>query len=132
MTTKTVNTLQLNKTNADAKEKIYKRLLSGIYTAEITIDIGRDKPNLYNVDVEFLNDDCCISSWTLNFYRRTNKAVKSERYKTLGHCLTAFKKLAKKNNIKIVSNLRIYRNINFKYSDGTKDFYKCHLFSIEL
>lgn len=132
MTTKTVNTLQLNKINADAKEQIYKRLLSGIYTAEITIDIGKDKPNLYSVDAEFLMGDCCISSWTLNFYVRTNKAVKSERYKTLGHCLTAFKKLAQKNHIKIASNLRIYTKVNFKYSDGTKDFYNCHLFSIEL
>lgn len=132
MTTKTARTLQLDKTNEDAKEKIYKRLLSGIYTAEITIDIGRDKPNLYSVDAEFLNDDCCISSWTLNFYSRTNKAVKGERYKTLRNCLTAFKKLARKNNIKITSNLRIYKKVNFKYSDGTEDFYNCHLFSIEL
>lgn len=132
MTYKTVNTLQLNKLNADTKEKIYKRLLSGIYTAEITIDTGKDKPNLYSVDAEFLNDDCCISSWSLNFYMRTNKAVKCERYKTLSHCLAAFKKLAQKNHIKITSNLRIYKRVNFKYSDGTKDFYNCHLFSIEL
>lgn len=132
MSYKTVNTLQLNKINAVAKEKIYKKLLDGFYTAEITIDTGTNKPNLYSVDVEFLNDDCCISSWSLNFYMRTHKAVKNERYKTFGNCLAAFKKLAKQNNIKITSNLRIYRNINFKYSDGTKDFYNCHLFSIEL
>lgn len=132
MAYKTVNTLQLNKLNAVAKEKIYKKLLSGIYNAEITIDTGTDKPNLYSVDAEFLNNDCCISSWTVNFYIRTNKAVKCERYKTLGHCLTAFKKLARKNHIKIASNLRVYKKVNFKYSDGTKDFYNCHLFSIKL
>lgn len=132
MANKTVNTLQLNKINAIAKEQIYTKLLNGTYEAEVTIDTGRDKPNLYSVDAEFLRNDCCISSWTLNFYVRTNKAVKSERYKTFGNCLTAFKKLAKNNNIKITSNLRIYKKVNFKYSDGTRDFYNCHLFSIEL
>ena len=132
MTCKTVNTLQLNKLNAVSKEKIYKKLLTGVYSAEITIDIGKDKPNLYSVYAEFLNNDCCISSWSLNFYMRTNKSVKCERSKTLSHCLTAFKKLAQKNHIKITSNLRIYKKVNFKYSDGTKDFYNCHLFSIEL
>ena len=132
MANKTVNTLQLNKINATAKEQIYTKLLNGIYEAEITIDTGGDKPDLYSVDVEFLNNDCCISSWTLNFYVRTSKAVKNERYKTFGNCLTEKKKLANKNNIKIKSNLRIYKKVNFKYSDGTKDFYNCHIFSIEL
>lgn len=132
MTYKTVNTLQLNKINATAKEQIYTKLLNGIYEAEITIDAGRDKPDLYSVDVEFLNNDCCISSWSLNFYVRTNKAVKNERYKTFGNCLTALKKLANKYNIKVKSNLRIYKKVNFKYSDGKKDFYNCHLFSIGL
>lgn len=131
-TKKTVNTLQLNKIGTDAREQIYLKLLSGIYTAAITIDIGRDKKDLYNIDAEFMNNDCCLSSWTLNFYTRTNKAVKSERYKTFGHCLAALKKLARKRHIKIISNLRIYKKVNFKYDDGTKDFYNCHLFSIEL
>ena len=132
MNCKTARTLQLNKLNAEVKRKIYDMLLNGIYTAQMSIDIGIDKPNIYNVDVEFLNNDCCISSWTLNFYTRTNKAVKAERYKTLGYCLKAFKKLAKVKDIKIVSNLRIYKKINFKYDDGIKDTYNCHLFSIEL
>jgi hypothetical protein len=132
MAYKTINTLQLNKINTTAKEQIYTKLLNGIYNAQITIDIGKDKPNLYNVDAEFLSNDCCISSWTLNFYTRTNKAVKNERYKTLGTCLRALKRLANKHKIRIVSNLRVYKKVNFKYSDGTKDFYNCHLFSIEL
>jgi hypothetical protein len=129
---KEVKTLQLNKLNAQTKEKIYKRLLSGSYTTQLTIDVGRDKKDLYNIDAEFMNNDCCLSSWSLNFYTRTKKAVKGERYKTLSKCLTAFKRLAKDRRINIVSNLRVYKRVNFKYDDGVKDWYDCHIFSIEL
>lgn len=132
MNCETVKILQLNKLNAETREIIYKRLLSEDYISQISIDIGVNKPNIYNVDVEFSNNDCCISSWGLNFYIRTNKAVKAERYKTFGHCLKALKELAKTKNIKIVSNLRIYKKINFRYDDGPRGTYKCHLFSIEL
>lgn len=127
-----VKILNTSKINKQATESIYNKLLTGQYKARLTIYIGRDKKDTYNIDVDFLGNDCCINSWSLNFYIRTNKAVKNERYKTLGYCLAALKRLANKNNIKIISNLRIYKTINFKFSDGTKDFYNCHLFSIEL
>ena len=129
---KTVKLLDVNKLSHQAKEKIYQKLLSGFYTAQLTIDVGKDKKDLYSIDADFMSNDCCLSSWTLNFYTRTNKAVKGERYKTLSHCLTALKKLAKNKHINIVSDLRIYKHINFKYDDGLKDWYDCHLFSIEL
>lgn len=132
MGNKTVRTLQLSKLSKQAKEKVYVKLLKGFYDAQVTIDIGKDKKNLYSIDAEFMNNDCCLSSWTLNFYTRTNKAVKGERYKTLGNCLTALKRLAKDRRINIVSNLRIYKRVYFRYDDGKKDFYNCHLFSIEL
>ena len=104
---KLVKILKANKKN----EIIYEHLLSGKYKAQLTIDKSRPDSSckdLYAVDVDFLNNDLCISSWMLNFYCRTNKAVKGTRYKSFGHAIAALKKLIKKYNIKVVSNLRIY------------------------
>lgn len=131
---RTVKTLNLNNINSCAKELIYKNLLNNKYSAQVTIDMGKqNKSDKYVIDAEFNGNDCCLSSWTLNFYVRTQKAVKQERYKTLDSCLIALKKLAKKHDIKIVSNLRIYKSVKTLDFDGKNFFYdKVHIFSIEL
>ncbi len=129
-----VRILKLNNINSNAKELIYKNLLNNKYSAQLTIDIGKqNKSDRYAIDVEFNGNDCCLSSWTLNFYVRTQKAVKQERYKTLGSCLSALKRLAKKHGIEIVSNLRIYKSVKTLDFDGKKLCYeRVHIFSIEL
>lgn len=129
-----IKTLKLNNINNNAKELIYKNLLNNKYSAQLTIDIGKqNKSDKYVIDAEFNGNDCCLSSWTLNFYVRTQKAVKQERYKTLESCLSALKRLAKKYDIDIVSNLRIYKSVKTLDFDGKKFFYnKVHIFSIEL
>lgn len=129
-----VKTLKLNNINNNAKELIYKNLLNNKYSAQITIDIGeQNKSDKYVIDAEFNGNDCCLSSWTLNFYVRTQKAVKQERYKTLDACLSALKRLAKKHGIKIASNLRIYKLVKTLDFDGNRCFYdNVHMFSIKL
>lgn len=129
-----VQVLKLNNINSNAKELIYKNLLNNKYSAQLTIDIGKqNKSDRYIIDAEFNGNDCCLSSWTLNFYVRTQKAVKQERYKTLGSCLSALKRLAKKHGIEIVSNLRIYKSVKTLDFDGKNFFYeRVHIFSIEL
>ena len=129
-----IRTLKLNNINNNAKELIYKNLLNNKYSAQLTIDIGRqNKSDRHVIDVEFNGNDCCLSSWALNFYCRTQKAVKQERYKTFGSCLSALKRLAKNHGINIVSNLRIYKSVKTLDFDGKKFFYnRVHIFSIEL
>lgn len=131
---KAIRILKLNNINNNAKELIYTNLLNNKYSAQVTIDIGKqNKSDKYVIDTEFNGNDCCLSSWTLNFYIRTQKAVKQERYKTLDLCLNALKRLAKKHGINIVSNLRIYKSVKTLDFDGERFVYdKVHIFSIEL
>ncbi len=118
---KSVKTLQLKKLDANAKECIYKKLLKGDYKAEITVLNKQGKP--FSLDIDFMNNDCCINSWSLNFYCRTNKAVKNERYKTLGQAITALKRLFKSNLTCLpCSNLRIYNDSRL---------FGTHIFSID-
>lgn len=127
-----IKTLKLNKIKKYAKECIYKKLLDGTYTAKITI-YDKQSNRWYIIDVEFKDNDCCLSSWTLNFYTRTQKAVKHERYKTLGICLSQLKKLSNKLKINITSSLRIYRKINYLKFDGIGyESFNQNIFSIEL
>lgn len=117
---KLVKTLQLKKLNSNTKECIYKKLLNGDYKAEITVMNKQGKA--ISLDIDFMNNDCCIN-WSLNFYCRTNKAVKNERYKTLGQAITALKRLFKsKLTCLPSSNLRIYNNSRL---------FGTHIFSIE-
>lgn len=121
---KLVKTLQLNKLSSDTKEKIYKNLLTGKYRAELSF--MNKQGNVHSIDVDFDNNDLCINSWSLNFYCRTPKAVKGERYKTLGGAIRALKKLSKTVlSLQPTSDLRIYNTdvIGWKH---------IHLFSIEL
>lgn len=121
---KFVKTLQLKRLNTNAKECIYKKLLTGNYKAEITVLDKQGEP--FRLDIDFIHNDCCINSWGLkglNFYYRTAKAVKGERYKTLGQAVSALKRLFKsKLSYLPTSNLRIY---NKSVLFGT------HIFSIE-
>lgn len=118
---KTIKILDTKKISNLASECIYDKLRCGDYRAEITIENLSGK---HPVDVLFLNDDLCISSFGLNFYTRTPKAVKGERYKTLGLALRALKRHIKDNcTFKLVSNLRIYNE---------SAYWGTHLFSLEL
>ena len=124
MTRQFVNILKLNKLTNTAKEGIYNKLLKGDYVAEVTFCNYAYTKDI-DVDVLFYDNDCCVSSWGLNFYRRTPKAVKRERYNTFGQCITALKGLLREYPC-AKGNLRIYSKGS--YVRGTRK----HLFNIEL
>lgn len=127
-----IKTLKLNKIKKYAKECIYKKLLDGTYSAQITM-YDKQSNKWHIVDVEFKDNDCCLSSWALNFYIRTQKAVSGERYKTLGICLSQLKKLSNKLKINIVSSLRIYKKIKYIEFDGSGyTSFNQNIFNIEL
>lgn len=127
-----IKTLKINKIKKYAKECIYKKLLDGIYSGQITI-YDKQSNKWHIIDVEFKNNDCCLSSFALNFYIRTPQAVKSKRYKTLGICLSQLKKLSNKLKINIVSSLRIYKRIKYLKFDGAGyTSFNQNIFNIEL
>lgn len=91
---------------SSAREAIYTKLLRGNYEAQLTL---LSKRGPITVNVEFMRNDLCISSWLHNFYFRTAKAVKFERYKTLGCALAALRELVTNRiGTKCMSDLRIY------------------------
>ena len=94
---------ELNKLNASTKEKLYQKLLNGILFADTDMmDLsGNNRDDLTDIDVRFCQNDLCLNSYYYNFYRRTNKAVKSERYKTFGQAIKQLKKLSKDMGYKI-------------------------------
>lgn len=106
---------ELNRLKVNTKEKLYCKLLKGRLFAEVDmIGYGYHKGDkLTDVDVKFYNADLCLSSFWDNFYRRTNKAIKSERYKTFGCAIRELKKLAYSMGFKI-NQLRFY-NLSHKH-----------------
>ena len=84
---------ELNKLNSKTKEKLYNKLISkkwnNPYEVEIDlIPIQKDIPKLNQIDLEFKDNDLCVSSFYHNFYFRTDKAIRRERYKTFGNAIT--------------------------------------------
>lgn len=114
MSNKLLYTLNLKTLSKEVKEKIYQKLLKGTYEASIMLD-GK-----HLAQIKFKNNDLCLSSWNLNFYVRTPKAVKSERYKTLDYAVAELYKMIKRETYYIGSNICIYYN---SYLFGTPIFY---------
>lgn len=106
-----VNIIQLEKLNKKQKELLLNELYNG--DLKIEIDIFTSNKNYTGVDITFMDynkPDLCVNHFGYNFYFRTNKAIKCEKYKTLGQAIGALKRLFKKHNINQTSNLRFYKN----------------------
>lgn len=82
---------------SSTKEKIYKKLLNGFKYKLITEDKG------YVFDIYCEDNDLKLSSWTSNFWCRTNKAIKRERYKSFDIAMYQLRKLGKKYDVNINS-----------------------------
>lgn len=104
-----VKGFELNKLKAKTKEKLYCKLLQGRLFVEVDMmEYSNYKGNkLTDIDAKFYNNDLCLSSFNYNFYARTPKAVKFERYKTFGCAIKELKELAYSLGYKI-NQLRIY------------------------
>lgn len=102
MSNKLLYTLNLKKLSKEVKEKIYQKLLNGTYRASMRLD-GK-----YKASIDFENNDLCLNSWQLNFYKRTPKAVKYERYKTLDYAIAEVYKMITRRTHYIGSNICIY------------------------
>ena len=108
-----VKEFELNKLESKTKEKLYSKLVSAKwntpYSVEIDlIPIQKDIPRRNQIDLIFKDNDLCVSAFYHNFYFRTDKAIKKERYKTFGNAITALKKLCNKYGY-TVNELRIYK-----------------------
>lgn len=108
-----VKVFELSKLKSKTKEKLYSKLIlnkwNNPYKVEIDlIPIQKDRSKLNQIDLVFKGNDLCVFSIYYNFYSRTNKAVKRERYKTFGNAITALKKLCNKYDY-TVNKLRIYK-----------------------
>ena len=124
--TKLVKILQLNKLTKQQKENIYNRLLTDNHW-HAEIDIFLDGAFYCTPDIEFYNNDLCVSHFGKNFYYRTQKAVKKERYNNLGDAITQLKRL-----IKNYYNCRVsYSNLKIYYRNKISKNYK-NVFNIEL
>lgn len=120
---KYIRILELKGLSSEVKENIYNKLIKGDYKTELTFYNKEGKTN--DIEILFYNNDLCVSSWSLNFYQRTSKAVKFERYKTFGQAITQLKRMLKKYPVQY-SNLHVYTRGS--YIRGTRK----HLFDIEL
>ena len=120
---KSVKRLELKRLSNKVKENIYNKLIKGDYKTELTFYNKEGKAS--DIEILFYNNDLCISSWSLNFYQRTSKAVKFERYKTFGQALTQLKRMLKRYPVQY-SNLHVYNRGS--YIRGNRK----HLFDIEL
>lgn len=114
MKNKVLRILNLKTLSKDIKEKIYQKLLNGKYEATIMLD-GK-----HEAQVKIKNNDLCLSSWNLNFYIRTPKAVKSERYKSLDYAISNLYKMIKRETNYTYSNICIYYD---SYLFGKPIFY---------
>lgn len=117
---KFVNGLDIDKIkNKKGLEKLYDNLIN--YNNDLRCQTALFFDNkAYNVDIDFTRNDCCVNSWTYNFYFRTNKAILGERYKTFRHMIKALKSLCKKHNTEI-NQLRFYKGL-----------YNTHIFTLNI
>lgn len=115
-----VKEFELNKLKSKTKEKLYSKLLSAKwnipYKVEIDlIPIQKDIPKLNQIGLLFEGNNLCVYSFYYNFYLKTGKAIKRERYKTFGNAISALKKLCDKYGY-TVNQLRIYKNDKHIYT----------------
>lgn len=107
MFTKSFNIKKLSKIT---KEKLYNKLLNCKLYMRITV-YKRD--NIINADVLFRHNDLCVLSFYHNFFFRTEKACKKERYKTFGEAIFNLKRILKEYNM-YIQNVQIYDKNNKK------------------
>jgi len=100
--------------NKKGLEKLYDNLINfdcDLRCQTTLIDTKHnDRNHTYNVDVEFTRNDCCISSWSYNFYFRTNNAIKAKRYKSFKTMVYNLKRLCKRYDCEI-HQLRFYKGM---------------------
>lgn len=101
MFTKSFNIKKLSKTT---KEKLYNKLLNCKLYMKIT---AYKRDDIINADVLFRHNDLCVSSFYHNFFFRTEKACKKERYKTFGQAMFNLKRILKEHNM-YIQNVQIY------------------------
>lgn len=116
---RTVNTVDYKKLSSSQKERLLKSLYEK-YQLEITLEreAVKSNPDIQLTDFAGV-PDCCISNFHHNYYFRTKKGMKAEKYSTLGGLIREIKKLIKTFNYNICSNIRIY-------------YHKQHIFSLEI
>ena len=115
-----VREFKFNKLKSKTKEKLYSKLVSAKwnipYKVEIDlIPIQKDIPKLNQIGLLFEDNNLYIFSLYYNFYLKTDKAIKRERYKTFGNAISALKKLCNKYGY-TVNQLRIYKNNKHIYT----------------
>ena len=116
-----VKNFELNKLSNQNKENLYNKLLNGKLTAQSVCVYYENRHYLF--DVDFMHNDLCLNSWTYNYYIRTPKAIKSERYNSFNQAINALKKVVNKEGITF--------NQLFVYKAG-KDYSMKHLYTIDL
>lgn len=115
-----VKGFELNKLSKQSKEKLYCKLLDNKLKAQTYIYYNDKK---YRFDIDFANNDLCLNSWTYNYYIRTPKAVKSERYNSFDKAMNALKKVVNKKGITF-NQLFIYKENKYHFTD--------HIYTINL
>lgn len=118
---KYIKVLKLSKLNALQKRRLYDALRTKYSVLQCEIIIRRNGNDEWKSrpDVLFKGNDLCVSNFAHNYYFRTNRAIKHEKYATLGHAIGALKKLIRSHGWVISSNLYVYKNGQ-------------HLFSIDM
>lgn len=104
MTKQVVEIKNISKSN---QEKIYNKLLNGDLKIKTMVHTEFNGPHW--ADIDTFKNDFCLSSWTFNYYVRPPKAVRYERYKSLGKAWQALNKTVKaKTCLSIDKDLMIY------------------------
>lgn len=121
MTTQYVRGFDINKFKPETLEHLYDKLLEVSYKCKyrITADlipIQKDIPLIKDVDIEFYDNDCCISHFGYNFYIRTKQAIEGKRYETFKIALRELQKLANKYGYEIKQLYVMDGNYNHKYT----------------
>lgn len=107
MFTKSFN---IKKLKASTKEKLYNKLLNcKLYMKVVLYKVDR----VINADVLFRQNDLCVSSLYHNFFFRTKKACKKERYKTFAQAMFNLKRMIKEYNM-YIQNVQIYNKYDTK------------------
>lgn len=101
MFTKSFNIKKLSKAT---KEKLYNKLLNCKLYMKI---VAYKRDDIINADVLFSRNDLCVSSFYHNFFFRTKKACKGERYKTFGRAMFNLKRILKDYDM-YIQNVQVY------------------------
>lgn len=116
-----VRGFNIDKFKPETLEHFYNKLTINFCECKyrITTDLiplQKDIQIIKEVDLQFNNNDCCISHFGHNFYIRTKQAVQSKRYKTFRIALRELQKLANKYGYEIRQLYVMDNNFNHKYT----------------